>query len=253
VLYHRDVLYLLDRLGVPTLGFVEPVPGVPPTARHIQSLVEALKGGRGVVLLTVFQPDQGPQALASALGLALGHALVEGQLYFARGPHLLAAALLFVIAVTVVPLLSRRLARSRLFPIHDLANRLPAWRWHLSFDVLAALAMAVGTATVGLMAAFALVFVPPWIAFRTAPGWRATLAMSVAVGVGAYLVAFAAAAALDQPFGPVLVATLLAFALALYPLLRVGSAPMTAGAGRAPASNAAPAEPPRRDPDDEAP
>ena len=34
VLYHRDALYLLDRFGVPLLGVLEPVPGVPPTGRH---------------------------------------------------------------------------------------------------------------------------------------------------------------------------------------------------------------------------
>jgi zinc transport system permease protein len=62
------------------------------------------------------------------------------------------------------------------------------------------------------MAAFALVFVPPWIAFRFAHGWRRTLAWSAGLGLLAYLVAFAAAIGIDQPFGPVLVVALLAMA-----------------------------------------
>ena len=63
------------------------------------------------------------------------------------------------------------------------------------------------------MAAFALVFVPPWVAFRFAHGWRRTLAWSAGLGLVAYLVAFVAAIRLDQPFGPVLVAALLLVAL----------------------------------------
>jgi zinc transport system permease protein len=69
--------------------------------------------------------------------------------------------------------------------------------------------MAVGTATLGLMGAFALVLVPAWVAFRVAPGWRWTLALGALLGFGAYLAAFTLALGLDQPFGPVLVAALL--------------------------------------------
>lgn len=148
-------------------------------------------------------------AAGTPLGAAHGHALAEGQLYFARWPQLLAGAIALAAALAAWPWLSARLVRARLFPLHDAANHLPAWRWQLGFDVLVALALAAGTATVGLMGAFALAFVPPWAAFQLAPGWRETGFVSVALGVGAYLTAFAAAAQLDQPFGPVLVATLL--------------------------------------------
>ncbi|MCU0934823.1 MAG: metal ABC transporter substrate-binding protein [Gammaproteobacteria bacterium] len=68
VLYHKDGLYLLDRLGLPALGFVEPLPGVPPSAGHIKSLTERLQGKRGVILYTVYQPAQAPEALAATLG-----------------------------------------------------------------------------------------------------------------------------------------------------------------------------------------
>ena len=40
-----------------------------------------------------------------------------------------------------------RLIRARLFPGQEQGNRLPAWRWHLGFDLLTALGLAVGTAT----------------------------------------------------------------------------------------------------------
>jgi zinc transport system permease protein len=149
----------------------------------------------------------------TGLGDAVGHALIEGQLYFAGVADLVAAALLALIAATLLPWLTPRLLRARLFPRHDSANRLPAWRWHLGFDLLAATGMAVGTASIGLMGAFALVFVPAWLAFRIAPGWRWTMALCALIGIVAYLAAFALALALDQPFGPVLVAVLLAATL----------------------------------------
>jgi zinc transport system permease protein len=110
-----------------------------------------------------------------------------------------------------------RLLRARLFPHHETANRLPAWRWHLGFDLVAAVSIAVATATLGLMGAFALVVVPAWWAFRMAPGWRWALLLAALVGTVAYLAAFAIALFLDQPFGPVLVAVLLAVA-AVMPL-----------------------------------
>lgn len=147
-------------------------------------------------------------AANTALGSVMGHALVEGQLYFASTVHLAVAFTLVVLVVLGLPWIMPRLIRARLFPGHELSNGLRAWRWHLSFDALAALGMAAGTGTLGLMGAFALAFVPPWIAFRFAPSWRICLWLSAGVGICAYLGAFVMALVLDQPFGPVLVALL---------------------------------------------
>jgi zinc transport system permease protein len=153
-------------------------------------------------------------AANTALGEQLGHALVEGQLYFVGPADLAAAVGLALAAALALPWLMPRLLRARLFPQPELANGLPARRWHLGFDLLAAAGMAAATAAMGLMAAFALVLVPAWLAFRLAPGWRWALALAAAGGVMGYLVAFAAALVLDQPFAPVLVAVLLATASA---------------------------------------
>jgi len=68
VLFHKDGNYLFALLGLPILGYVEPVPGVPPTASHLNSLTAKLKGQRGVILHHAYQPAQGPQLLASRLG-----------------------------------------------------------------------------------------------------------------------------------------------------------------------------------------
>ena len=68
VLFHQDANYLFYFLDVPIYGFLEPVPGIPPTASHIKALTDALQGKQGVVLHTTFQPGQAPGALARALG-----------------------------------------------------------------------------------------------------------------------------------------------------------------------------------------
>jgi zinc transport system permease protein len=157
-------------------------------------------------------------AANTRLGSAMGHALVDGQLYFAGTLHLGMAIGLAAALALAVPWLAPRLIRARFLPQHERANALPAWRWHLGFDLLVAMGMAIGTATLGLMAAFALIFVPPWLAFRVAGSWRATLAICGMGGTLAYLLAFALALALDQPFGPVLVSVLL-LAAALFELV----------------------------------
>lgn len=68
VLFHQDANYLFYRFDVPVYGFLEPVPGIPPTAAQIKSLTDQLAGKRGVILHTTFQPEQAPNALGRALG-----------------------------------------------------------------------------------------------------------------------------------------------------------------------------------------
>lgn len=158
-------------------------------------------------------------AANTAVGESLSHALADGQLYFANRDQLVALAVGGGFTLALTPWWNRRLLRARFFPAHEAANRLPAWQWHLSFDLAVALLLALATGAIGLMGAFALVFLPPWLAFRIAPHWKAGLLIAVATGVAGYAVAFVLALQYDQPFGPVLVAVLLA--LAAPGLLRV--------------------------------
>jgi zinc/manganese transport system substrate-binding protein len=67
VLYHKDANYLLLLLGVPVLGYVEPLPGIPPTAQHLSDLVQELSGRKGIILFTDYQSAQGPNFLAGTL------------------------------------------------------------------------------------------------------------------------------------------------------------------------------------------
>lgn len=68
VLFHQDANYLMYRFDVPVLGFLEPVPGIPPSAAHIKALTGTLASGQGVILHTPFQPSQAPNTLGRALG-----------------------------------------------------------------------------------------------------------------------------------------------------------------------------------------
>lgn len=146
----------------------------------------------------------------TALGEALAHAFVDGQLYFAGRREFVIGAAILLMALPALRWLTPRLIAARLFPERERANRLPAWRWHLGFDLLAASVIAAGTATLGLMASFALIFVPSWIAFRRGADWQHAQWLAAGIGVAGYGLAFVLALILDQPFGPVLAAVFVA-------------------------------------------
>ncbi len=68
LLYHEDADYLLHALDVPVLGYIEPLPGIPPTARHLRSIISELSGRDGVIWTMDFQPAEGGQFLSRELG-----------------------------------------------------------------------------------------------------------------------------------------------------------------------------------------
>jgi zinc/manganese transport system substrate-binding protein len=68
VFYHKDGNYLAARLGTPILGYVEALPGIPPTASHLRDLVQRLSGRRGVILYNSYDSSNGPEFLARNLG-----------------------------------------------------------------------------------------------------------------------------------------------------------------------------------------
>jgi zinc/manganese transport system substrate-binding protein len=66
--HHKDVNYLAALLGVPIVGYVEPLPGIPPTAAHLKELVGRLGGTKGVILYNSYHSADGPLFLARSLG-----------------------------------------------------------------------------------------------------------------------------------------------------------------------------------------
>jgi len=148
-------------------------------------------------------------AANTTLGSAMGHALVEGQLYFADNTHLVSAYIYALSSILLLQWMAPVLVSARLFPGHAFSLHHSVRKWHIGFNLLVALGMALGTGTLGLMAAFALVFIPAWVAFRLASRWRVCLAIGTGIGLISYILAFAIALILDQPFGPTLVAVLI--------------------------------------------
>lgn len=143
----------------------------------------------------------------------LGHALFDGQLYFSDASQLGWVLLWAGPALLLLRCLSGHLLLSHVYPDFFRLRGLRRWPVQTGFDLLAALSLAIATMSLGVMGAFALVFVPPWLAFRRAADWRRGLLRSVLIGVVAYVLAFAVALAFDQPFGPVLGLILVLLAL----------------------------------------
>lgn len=134
----------------------------------------------------------------------LGHALFDGQLYFSNAGQLSLVALGSVITWLALHRLGKHLLLAHVYPDFFRIRGLRAWPTQSGFDLLAALALALATMSMGVMGSFALVFIPPWLAFRRAHNWRAGLWLALAIGLLAYVAAFWLALELDQPFGPVL-------------------------------------------------
>ena len=80
VLYHRDAIYLLDRLDVPLLGTIEAIPGVPPSGRDLQALRSELSGERGIILFAPYESTKAPRRLAEDLGWPLEQLPLEPPL-----------------------------------------------------------------------------------------------------------------------------------------------------------------------------
>ena len=104
---------------------------------------------------------------------------------------------------------------ARVYPDYFQARHLRAWPVMLGFDLVAALTLALATMTMGVMGGFALIFVPAWIVFLRAPGWRRGLLLATLLGVAGYTAAFMLALWLDQPFGPVLALLLIVLGLVI--------------------------------------
>jgi zinc transport system permease protein len=148
-------------------------------------------------------------AANAARGEDLSHAILEGQIYFTGRSELVTVSALLVVVLAALAALSRRVLLGCLFPDRLVDGRRPSARDDVIFDALVAVSLALAATIVGVMAAFALMFIPAWVAFRFAGSWRAAVAWSVALSVVAYLGSFAVAILFDQPYGPVLVAVLL--------------------------------------------
>jgi zinc transport system permease protein len=200
-------------------ALVGAIVGLPPMAGAfgVAVLAGLLKGwfawaGNDLYALGI---SAGWAAANIAHGDEISHGLTDGQLYFAGTQHLVSAGALVLAIALVLGTQSRQLLVARLMPERYTSNRKPLWPLDMLFNGLVAAAIAITTTAVGVIGTFTLVFVPASLVFHVSSGWKRAIALSVALGLGAYLPAFAGAILLDQPFGPVFVVALLAGAALL--------------------------------------
>jgi len=78
----------------------------------------------------------------------------------------------------------------------------------IGFDLLVAATLALSVKSLGVMGAFALIFIPPQIVCVLSPSWRAAHIAAPILSFLAYTLAFTLALIYDQPFGPMLVLAL---------------------------------------------
>ena len=68
--YHSSWIYLADAFGLEIAGYAEPLPGIPPTARHLEELVQVARQRHVPLMLQepYFSEDAG-RLLARETGL----------------------------------------------------------------------------------------------------------------------------------------------------------------------------------------
>ncbi len=178
--------------------------------------IAAAAGANAYALMMLLAWGAGVLLVANhPLAEQAGHALFDGQLYFTGEGHLLAVGLVCAGAIPVLLRLNRPLLLARFFPEFHQARGLDARPRLMLFDLLAGVVIALATVSIGVMAAFALVFVPPLVAYRFGRSWRFGLGLAALIGMGGYSLAFALSLAFDQPFGPVCAVLLVALILLL--------------------------------------
>ncbi len=69
ITYHKDCSYFANRFGIRVIDYVEPKPGIQPSAKHLEELITRIKGGEARVILTrPYVEHRSTEALAERTG-----------------------------------------------------------------------------------------------------------------------------------------------------------------------------------------
>lgn len=69
VAYHNSWPYFMDEFGWVILGFLEPKPGIPPTPKHMEEMIQTMKDKKTkVIVKEVFHEKKAPAKVAKATG-----------------------------------------------------------------------------------------------------------------------------------------------------------------------------------------
>jgi len=70
ICYHKNWIYFTSLFGLKVVDFVEPKPGIPPTARHVANLIDEIKSQHiGVLLAANYFEQRKPQLIADRTGI----------------------------------------------------------------------------------------------------------------------------------------------------------------------------------------
>lgn len=88
IAYHKNWVYFTDLFGLEVIDFVEPKPGIPPSARHVKQLIDEIEKREIEVLIAADYFDKSkPELIAertgsTALIMPLGTGGAGGETYF---------------------------------------------------------------------------------------------------------------------------------------------------------------------------
>jgi ABC-type Zn uptake system ZnuABC Zn-binding protein ZnuA len=72
IIYHNTWPYFMERFGLVIVGYLEPKPGIPPTAKHIEELTQIMKEKNvKVIVKEVFHESRAPKSLAKKTGAVI--------------------------------------------------------------------------------------------------------------------------------------------------------------------------------------
>jgi ABC-type Zn uptake system ZnuABC Zn-binding protein ZnuA len=67
--YHKNWIYFGERFGLDFVGYIEPKPGIPPTPRHVETIIDLIRNqGIKVILSANYFDPLKPQAIADRTG-----------------------------------------------------------------------------------------------------------------------------------------------------------------------------------------
>ena len=70
ITYHSSWVYFANAYGLRIVGYVEPFPGIPPTAKHLQELVDHIKAEKAKILIQEpYYGDSDPKFLERETGI----------------------------------------------------------------------------------------------------------------------------------------------------------------------------------------
>jgi zinc/manganese transport system substrate-binding protein len=68
--YHKNWIYFADTFGIEVMGYIEPKPGIPPSAKHVQKMIRLIKDQNiKLMLVASYFEKKSPQMIENKTGI----------------------------------------------------------------------------------------------------------------------------------------------------------------------------------------